>query len=347
MGPAAGIEIDKLWKEYAAAYDAQGEAAKRGFLPTYRSSADRNAYMVGKYPVNVVQAAAALSAPLWTTPNARRSHAPHIGGDNPPVGAVQFYSDLAFNRNAPLKVALLGSGPAPELLAIVDALVTLSEIAYLRGNLEPRTLDVSCFDLIDNEWAPQFDISKDLATYFAADFVHGRAPLNLAVRHGTLDLSRPLQEDSLRQLTDRHLVIIQNVIDELRIPTSALSHHLVTIARSLTPNASLVLSDFLEHDAPKRTFASVTKELAEDDRLTVETISSLREPTRRGWKSLVRSPFVGGKSSDRHQTIPREIQDRFFGYFSNGACTAKVNIPFGICKIREKQARPVPLLRGY
>lgn len=159
------------------------------------------------------------------------------------------HSDFAAILKQPkLDVTLIGSGPLPEGLGLLQACRDF-------GNL-PAVNAVS-LDINAEAWSPARKITRHLAQDWIQHLMGGAGHSLLTVRDRRFDLAdaQPLTAEQQQFLGRQDLVILQNCCNEVK-QQPALSAKLQQILASLSRGRAFVLSDF-EYGATEAVFQAL------------------------------------------------------------------------------------------
>lgn len=258
----------------------------------------RKAYLLSYFPASVAQAYEALQL--------------EIGGELP---AIERYQANLMNRNVPLRVTVLGAGPAPELLAFV------SHMKYTTKTLEVKLVD------INDKWQSAIKFVKGLIDHEKIRAGPRDKP-DVRISTVKLDLNAPLQKAEIEEIGDgRHIVFCQNILGELSNQQTA-ADNLASIVGAMPTGASMLLSEqkFTKNAVVIRQFTERIEQLQRDGAFVVASPGA----------SSAYSPFEP----------PDEITDSYFDRFENNNSMALRNIKLRVYSLRKAaHDEPVALPR--
>jgi predicted RNA-binding protein with RPS1 domain len=152
-----------------------------------------------------------------------------------------------------LKVGLVGAGPAPEAVALVN---------HLRRS--PRVcehLNIHLFDIATSAWMPVRGGLLEVGC-------EARWPGTINVAHHDLDLTRPSAVTPHREiLADLDLIVVQNCLNEDIARRPAGMENLRELLSGLKPGASLAIADQYNYDSVRESLRLLADGL--DRELTV------------------------------------------------------------------------------
>lgn len=185
-------------------------------------------------------------------------------------------------------VTLLGAGPTPEAVAVVQQCQRMGGAA---------AVNIVAFDRDSRGWAPARTLARQLAQAISPN-------VRLAYRSHALDLSRPnaLTADAISALCSSQLVIMQNCINEIvNRDASALASNVEAILEAMPARSTLLLAD-LKYHPTRMLMRAIGDRLHTDARFSVICPPDLEEiSVRRSLPHTLRQNLLTGENG----LIPR------------------------------------------